>query len=637
MKVLFYYVIQLMGQNNKKNILSYSIIIYFCIFAPTYNIITSMKQLILFIFIFISITISIEAQSVSQIKADESYIFGEGWGTTLKQADQSALQDLTSKISVSVNTSTFMDMSEVTTNGKIDSKKAFENLINTYSQATLTNTQRIVINNEPDAQVLRYIKVDEVNRIFEGRKAKVLDMIDIAERAEKKAKIDDALRYFYWANILLKSLQYANEVRHVCPDGKQRLLSTWIPEQINDIFSNIKISAISKSDTEVELKITYKGQPVNSFDYTYFDGMDWSNIYSAKDGRGVIDIQADQAPDNLKVKCEYEFAGEAHIDREIEGVISVINGTSFRNAYINVPLNIQRVNELTASSTAITTSTASVNPVDNYDSHMDILKTIIKSINKRDYSSISSLFTPRGKEQFDKLINYGRASVLGNADIQFNQLGNKVVCRGINMSFGFRNNNRKFVENVVLVFDKDKKVDEVKFGLGKEAYNDIMLKGAWSQDARMILANFMEDYQTAYALKDLDFIKNVFDDNAIIITGRVTRKPQMSKEGNTYMDNKVIKYTRQSKQEYIRNLAHCFAGNEYINIRFANNDIIKSGKGGETYGIQIKQDYYSSTYGDTGYLFLMIDVNDPDNPIIKVRTWQPERDPNFGIIGIADF
>ena len=281
-----------------------------------------MKHLILLLLILLSIPVN--AQSVSQIKADESYIYGEGWGNTLKQADQSALQDLTSKICVSVNTSTFMDMEEVTTNGKIDSKKAFENLISTYSQATLTNTQRIVINNEPEAQVLRYIKVDEVNRIFEGRKAKVLDMVETAERAEKKGKIDDALRYYYWASILLKSLQYANEVRHTCPDGKQRLLITWIPEQMNDIFSNIKISAEGKAGSEVELKITYKDKPINSFDYTYFDGMDWSNIYSAKDGRGVIDIRPDQAPDNLKVKCEYEFAGEAHIDREIEGVISIV-------------------------------------------------------------------------------------------------------------------------------------------------------------------------------------------------------------------------------------------------------------------------------------------------------------------------
>ncbi len=59
--------------------------------------------------------------------------------------------------------------------------------------------------------------------------------------------------------------------------------------------------------------------------------------------------------------------------------------------------------------------------------------------------------------------------------------------------------------------------------------------------------------------------------------------------------------------------------------------------GGEVYAIQIKQDYYSTNYGDEGYLFLMVDINDPLNPIIKVRTWQPEKDPNFGIYSPGNF
>ena len=58
----------------------------------------------------------------------------------------------------------------------------------------------------------------------------------------------------------------------------------------------------------------------------------------------------------------------------------------------------------------------------------------------------------------------------------------------------------------------------------------------------------------------------------------------------------------------------------------------KYGKGMESYAIQIKQDYYSSNYGDSGYLFLYVDMNDPDNPVIKVRTWQPKPDPNFGLV-----
>jgi hypothetical protein len=75
-------------------------------------------------------------------------------------------------------------------------------------------------------------------------------------------------------------------------------------------------------------------------------------------------------------------------------------------------------------------------------------------------------------------------------------------------------------------FNSQQQVDEVHFGLGKEAYNDIMLKGAWNMDARLILTNFLEEYKTAYALRDINYVKRVFDDNAVIITGRVSNLPR---------------------------------------------------------------------------------------------------------------
>lgn len=40
------------------------------------------------------------------------------------------------------------------------------------------------------------------------------------------------------------------------------------------------------------------------------------------------------AADNLQIRCEYEFAGEAHTDKEIESVVKVMKGTAFRDAYI---------------------------------------------------------------------------------------------------------------------------------------------------------------------------------------------------------------------------------------------------------------------------------------------------------------
>ena len=87
----------------------------------------------------------------------------------------------------------------------------------------------------------------------------------------------------------------------------------------------------------------------------------------------------------------------------------------------------------------------------------------------------------------------------------------------------------------------------------------------------------------------------------------------------------------------MKKLEHIFASSEFINLRFADNQVRKSGVGGEIYGIQIKQDYFSSSYGDTGYLFLMVDLNHPKEPVIHVRTWQPEKDPNFGLIDLSYF
>ncbi|HML83706.1 MAG TPA: hypothetical protein PKE52_00965 [Bacteroidales bacterium] len=58
---------------------------------------------------------------------------------------------------------------------------------------------------------------------------------------------------------------------------------------------------------------------------------------------------------------------------------------------------------------------------------------------------------------------------------------------------------------------------------------------------------------------------------------------------------------------------------------------------GDIYGIQIKQNYYSSNYGDVGYLYLQVEFPNPDTPVIYVRTWKPEKNPDGSIDGISDF
>ena len=116
------------------------------------------------------------AQSVEDINASEEYLTGEGWGESLKAADNAALQALISKISVSVESQFENIEEEITDQVSVDSRSACRSVVNTYSQATLQNTQRIVIENEPDAHVFRYVKRSEVDKIFESRRLKVFDM-----------------------------------------------------------------------------------------------------------------------------------------------------------------------------------------------------------------------------------------------------------------------------------------------------------------------------------------------------------------------------------------------------------------------------------------------------------------------------
>lgn len=599
-------------------------------------------------------------ERAEQMKANAEYICGEGWGDTYNSADQAALADLISKISLNISNSFEIKEEEFNTNSSFDSKTAITSVMNSYAQATLTNTFNLVISNTPQTHVLRYIRKSEVNKIFDERKEKVFDYVRSAMRAEEKAKIDDALRNYYWAFAMVRSLQYPNSVKMTI-DGVQRLLVTWIPQQIEEIMSNLSTKIASKDGNEINLFIKYKGEPVTSLDYTYFDGQTWSNLYSAKDGMGIVELRPGVDVNSLQLKYEYEYADQCQIDKELESVMQLFKGTSFKNAsvYIN---NLDKKSAVSSEAKkefekSVKTESAAnletLSKVENEKELAGIMTRVINAIKAKDYDSVSDCFSEDGLEMYKKLLNYGQARLLGDPQFSFYTMGKRVVCRSIPMAFSFKNNRRKFVEDVTFTFDENKKIECVAFGLGSQAKTDIFNKGvgAWSDYAKMVIATFLENYKTAFALKRLDYLESVFDDNATIITGHIIKKaPKVAMEGESFINsnNKLIKYTRQTKSEYMRKLKMCFQSNQFINIRFADNDVVKMGAGGETYGIQIKQDYYSTNYGDHGYLFLMVDFNDPDNPSIKVRTWQPDRNPNinsnlprsnrdWGIIGPGNF
>ncbi|MGB4534714.1 MAG: hypothetical protein WBI34_00950, partial [Tenuifilaceae bacterium] len=86
------------------------------------------------------------AQTIEQIKADrQTYIWGEGTGVTLNRADQVALGMLINQISTHVESQFTLLREEIMAEGGDSYQETFHEVINTYSQATLRNTERIVL------------------------------------------------------------------------------------------------------------------------------------------------------------------------------------------------------------------------------------------------------------------------------------------------------------------------------------------------------------------------------------------------------------------------------------------------------------------------------------------------------------
>lgn len=592
------------------------------------------------------------AQTVEQIKADRNtYLWGEGTGPTLKSADQDALNSLISQISVHVESQFTVLKEETEKAGKSNFTEQAKLVMSTYSNASLTSTERVVLDNEPNARVFRYIRRADVRKVFEQRKIKIMDFMQIAEESLRKYQIADALRYSNWALTLLRSHPDGSSMTYTTHDGQQRILLTYLPAFINDIIAMLRFAALEIADEGesryVTIGITAGGVPVSNFDYTYWDGMNWSTIVSAQDGRGTLEFHGGTAKlrTETQIRSEYEFEGEARADREIEEVMKRLNPMPFPKAIVNLKFqNSQPAEQVAVATKAIVTPSVpatlpiadiKLSQVSNPKFYEDITKQIVESLKTRNFDGIKKFFTTDGYDVFTKLLNYGQARLISMDNIRTIKFGETVICRGAKMNFAFQNNTRKFIEEVVFHFNANNKIEYLTFGLGDVATASILGRTAWSETDRLTIINFLENYKTAYALKRLDYISSIFADNALIIVGNVVQ--QSKQADNPFAGNKIVQYNRLSKQQYINQLRMSFASKEFINIKFEDSDIRKSGRGEGVFGIQIKQNYHSSNYGDEGYLFLLIDLSQANKPTINIRTWQPEKNPDGSIYGIEDF
>lgn len=604
------------------------------------------------------------SSKIAKIKADPAYKWGEGSGYTLEEADKEALENLVRSVSVSVSSSFSQQEAQMAVDDESLFSENIESRMKTYSFATLQNVGQIILSEENPAKIFRYISQSEIDKSFEARQDRALSFVNDANKALKSAQIGDAIKYYYWAMVLLNTIPNGAAVKSRFEDGSETLVYTWCHDRIcriiDDLTFEVSDMRQSPSYSTVVFDVRFRGIPVADLDFQYWMGQRYSPLYSVKDGRGTADFEHLSEGDRLKLKIEYQYAHIAkNLDAELRGCFETdVPAFPLGNIQKFVPVIIQKneqedkavsgrkskkkENSATIPETQddLRISAYARNQEEEYEPvkfatpldetpYREIMRRIEAAIGQRDYESVSPLFTPDGYDMFNKLVAYGKASIVAAPHYRFIQFGDEVVCRSIPMQFRFRNN-KVFIEDVTFRFDKDGRIDSIAFTLPDSIEALLFDAGfRWNNHSRLLMMEFMENYQTAYSLKRLDYIESVFSDDALIIVGKALKTGAVGRMDTPLFNDPQVELTRYTKAEYIRRLRSSFASKEYINIGFEDIDIAKMTKGGEIYAIHIKQYYHSNNYADTGYLTLLVDMRDSAKPTIHIRVWNPKKDPNF--------
>ena len=625
--------------------------IFFYIFVVS-NIWKNMKKLLL-----LTITLSLSLFCFSQnfkenrkkadkIKADSDYYYGESRECkNQRKADDEALQDLLDNIA---NDKSLRPIYFKNSDSEDEQHKR---LLETFSDVLKKQANDLVLNDAIGAsKTVRYIKKSEFATICKMRETKIKDYIREASGSEELYRVGDALRYYYWALMLCHSHPDGSSLKYKDDTGVEVNCYRWLIRSIENLLNDIVFIPVKQDKAgpnEYIFKVCCNGTNIDGLNYSYNNG---NGTAQGTVNNGVSNIKlvhSDMRSVNIVIELENTDAVK-YFDPEVYSIINSLDEqidfpAAKKSVSIDKVKKINKIEEVKSypdKEIAVVMEKSAefeneVKVTDSQSDYLKIMEKIEKAISKKDLASVEKNFTHEGFEMLMDLFSYGNGKIIGRPTYKLLDFGDEVLCRSIPMQFDFKNH-VSFIRDIVFRFDRNtQKVKSIAFRLTDITESQIFAKDKWSDEARLTLVNFIEDYQTAYALKRSDYLNQIYSESALIIVGSVLKETK--KTDNIQLNEKVrIKYDTLSKNQYMKRLNRVFANNEFINIRFTNTSFNTVNNINNVIGVQLKQEYFSSTYGDVGYLFLLVDLRH-EKPIIHVRTWQPNETPIDDIINDKSF
>jgi len=570
------------------------------------------------------------AQSKKEIEAirkDTTYFCGMGkMCDSYQQAQESALADMYGNIAKNCNSHAIF----LAENGD----NQVEKIVSTFEQRIKEKSTEIFIEENDDKeeyQCFMSLKRSEFREMCDERKKEIQKYVTRGMNSEEMANFEDALKSYYWGLMLCYAHPQGKKLNFVTIDG-QKVDYEWFVDRINgesgilNSFNFIipKENAITEDDSGLTVKIrvtTNVGMPVKNLRCEYHNGKKYIPN-TVRDGN-LVACLTNKEVKNFKIKVDYTFEDDAKkMNAAIYNAMEAIEIPRFSNNVFVIDIektaNVKEQTELPE-----VRHIERAHKVKELD-YLGKMQIIEKALRDGNIEEARGCFSKEGFDMLDTLSKYGRMIVVGKPDYKFLKYNDEVICRSVMMQFDFRNTTG-FSQDVVFRFDTiNKVVTSLAFRLSEDAERDIWTKTKWPEQSRLVLINFLEDYQTAYALKRHRYLESIYSDDALIIVGRVIKKTVIPDRMTLKLSEDEVKLTKYDKDTYLNNLLGCFKSQDYIRLRFTDAEFRKAnGSDNEVYGIRVRQEYYSSTYGDVGYLFLLVDLRDK-LPKIHVRAWQPD-------------
>ena len=614
-----------------------------------------MKRFI-FLLLILLIFISLNAQNkpknsgVEHIKNSGLYFYAEGPASNSEEkAKEKAIQLLYDNITDNIKLSLI--------NLAVDDQDEYLDKI--YLTLGVTSDEsgrckiRPVLDGFDDGKYsyLAYLHKKDFDTLCDQRNKDMQHYADRAYNNEQDQKMVEALKNYYWAMMLCVSHPQGANLK-LTVDNEQYSAYNYLHERVTEVLESFTFAVAKDNPGEfnseglaVNLNVRAFGEDISGLKIEYYNGVDKYVSEVVRNGKAQLQLATTDI-ESVDIRVKYDFLHEARSHHEIKLVMDNVDRIVLGN-------NVRRTIELekyfsyfkNSENVSIGTSSTDFNSLNDKEKNLfAMMQDVESAFRSKNYHSVRKYLTNEAYGMLDTLVRNAKITVVGNQEYEFLDLGDVTICRDIDLKFQYKNHT-PFIRELVLRYDENKKlISSLSFRLESDAEKDIMTKGRWSKDCRYALINFMEDYQTAYALKRYDYLESIFSNDALIIVGHVLKRTELPDQKQWNLSENDVRTMEYDKDTYFKNLSNVFNAQDYIDIRFADTDFSRqmvsddaSKTGGEDiFGVRLLQEYNSSTYGDTGYLFLMVDLRDQKRPIIHVRAWQPDKVDMKHLLGLKD-